>query len=73
MKTQGVNINEIIPLKVSEKAICFRGMGESWGFGDKWTSFDLWIPKSIIKDNIIPSWFLLNKQEEKGLKHLTIK
>lgn len=64
MNTQSINISSEIIAKETEKAICIRMSGEGLRSGDQ-ISFDMWIPKSLVKENEVPMWFLLKAGREK--------
>jgi hypothetical protein len=68
MNTQSINISSEIIAKETEKAICIRMSGEYWGGGrndGNQMGFDMWIPKSLVKENEVPMWFLLKAGREK--------
>lgn len=68
--TTSINISSEIIAKETEKAICIRVSGEATRSGDQ-KGFDLWIPKSIVKENELPFWFLTKSGREKGFDSIT--
>lgn len=59
-----INLEKETIRKETEKAICIGVYGETLRNGD-YISFDMWIPKLIVKDNIIPMWFIEKFGKEK--------
>ena len=49
---------------ITIKAICIIMSGEDLRSGDQ-MGFDMWIPKSLVKENEVPMCFLLKAGKEK--------
>lgn len=51
------NTTDLKKVKETEKAIGFKGWKNYIGSSKTWEVV-VWVPKSIIKENVIPSWFI---------------
>lgn len=72
LTNKGISIDKEFVQKETEKAVCIRVFGDSvrYGYrecGDR-VGRDMWIPKSIIKDSIVPMWFIIKFGKENNLK-----
>ncbi len=56
-------LSKLVKVKETEKAVAVKGWCRSI-FSDKSWEISVWIPKSIIKNDIIPDWFLDKKNQE---------
>lgn len=56
-------LSKLITVKETEKALAVKGWANYEGSSKSW-EIAIWIPKSIIKDGIIPEWFLRNKEND---------
>ena len=63
--TTTFNISSEIIAKETEKAICIRMSGSAARSGDQ-KGFDMWIPKSVVKENEVPMWVLINNGTKMG-------
>jgi len=65
MSNATINIEKEIIIKETEKAICIRMTGSCTRSGDQ-KGFDMWIPKSMVKNNEVAAWVLSKNGKEKG-------
>jgi hypothetical protein len=65
MTNATINIANETILKETEKAICVRMSGTCSRSGDQ-KGFDMWLPKSVVKENEVPMWVLIKNGREKG-------
>jgi hypothetical protein len=72
MKTQILNGNETVVNNETEKAFLIRMAGDSLAYNGGFKSFDVWVPKSIVKNETIPAWFMENKRKEQGVSNIWI-
>lgn len=64
------SISEETIWKETEKAIMIRATGETVRMGNI-QGFDMWIPKSLVKDGEIPMWFIQKVANEKFMKSIS--
>jgi len=69
MKTT-FSISEEKVWKETEKAIMIRATGKAARSGSIF-GFDMWVPKSLVKDGEIPMWFIQKVADEKAIVSIT--
>lgn len=60
---KAIKLTSLVIVKETEKAVAVKGWCRTI-FSDKSWVVSVWIPKSIIRNNIIPDWFLDKKYQE---------
>ena len=65
MTNATINIATETIQKETEKAICIRMSGTASRSGNQ-IGFDMWLPKSVVKENEVPMWVLIKNGREKG-------
>jgi len=74
MFTATLNTNELVITKETEKAIAIKGWCNYEGSSKTW-EIAIWVPRSILKDGVIPDWFYAKKSNEFRMedKHIVLE
>lgn len=67
MNTLILNGKNTLVHQESEKAICVLFAGTTAMVGGSTISFKSWIPKSVIKEGVVATWFMSNLCKERHL------
>ena len=60
---KAMKLTSLVKVNETDKAVAVKGWCSSI-YSDKSWEISIWIPKAIIKNDIIPDWFLDKKYQE---------